>query len=202
MLALLILAYPFAAHYALLSGRPEWVIILLAILLALVLWRHERSGRRLIPIFLLGGVILVIAGDSGLKWELALYSAPPLVYLMLACLFAHSLRPGGVPVITRFARALRGPTSEQVERYTRKVTLAWAVFFAVMAAQSLLLALFAPIETWSLFTHFINPGLTLSMFVFEYLVRRVRLSDEPHYGPIEYIRLLRQCDFRQLLVRG
>ena len=78
----------------------------------------------------------------------------PLVYLLedvgfyalLSLTFARSLARGRVPLCTHWADLVHGPLPPLVARYTRKTTVAWAVFFALIAAASFTLYVFAPLR--------------------------------------------------------
>jgi uncharacterized membrane protein len=109
--------------------------------------------------------------------------------LALAYTFARTLRAGGVPLCTRFARIVHGSLSPALERYTRQVTVAWVWFFSAMAAASTLLFFAAPLEAWSVFSNFLTAPLIALMFVAEYAVRRRRHPDADHAGILDGIRL-------------
>ncbi len=65
-----------------------------------------------------------------------------------------------------------------VARYTRRVTLVWALFFAVMAILSTLSFLFTSVDIWS---------LVIAVFVIKYIVRRRVLPDERQYSIMDSI---------------
>jgi uncharacterized membrane protein len=75
----------------------------------------------ILPELALGAVALHLAGRHG----------PALVAMLInlaVCLrFALTLRPGRVPLITRYARCDRMGLPAECEGYTRRLTLAWAV---------------------------------------------------------------------------
>ncbi len=103
-------------------------------------------------------------------------------------MFGHTLGARHRPLISRLAESIRGPLPPAVARYTRQVTLAWTLFFAVMAMLSTLLFLFSPIEVWSLFANLLAWPLVIAMFVIEYLVRRRVLPDERQHGILDGMR--------------
>ena len=73
-----------------------------------------------------------------------MYLPPVLVNLALMALFGKTLLSGATPLVSRVASLWRGTLDPVVSRYTRRVTIAWTVFFALMALESIGLALFAP----------------------------------------------------------
>jgi uncharacterized membrane protein len=117
--------------------------------------------------------------------------APVLLNLILCVLFARTLRGGGEPLITRFARVARGGSlPAELARYTRRLTAAWAAFFALMAMTSAALALWGSFAAWSLFTNVLNYVLVAVFFVAEYAYRRVRYRQFPHASPADMVRRL------------
>ncbi len=103
------------------------------------------------------------------------------VYLGLLWLFARTLRRGREPLVTQIAQRVRGVLPPEVASYTRRVTQAWCVFFAAMAAASTALFLYAPLPVWSLFANLLNLPLVAAMFLAEYVVRITRFRHLRHF---------------------
>ena len=76
-----------------------------------------------------GALIWKIVAVSGLSW--------------LAIRFGHTLRAGQVPLIEQIARVSQPDLPSRLERYTRRLTTIWCVYF-LLAIMFLLLAPFAP----------------------------------------------------------
>ena len=111
------------------------------------------------------------------------------MHLFLFGLFAFSLLPPRDALVTRLARATRGgELPDSAVPYTRAVTLAWAVFFAVAATISALLFAFANIAAWSVFVNLLMWPLVAAMFVIEYAIRLRCLSDLDHVSIFESVR--------------
>ena len=133
--------------------------------------------------------------------QLFLYLLPVLINAALFTMFALTLRKNSVPLITRYALFMEGSLDPQRQRYTRKVTWAWAGFFLLMGTQSMALAIFAPIEIWSLFTNFINYLMVAAMFAAEFSLRRYYFpGDEQQF--IGFIRKLIRVKPGELMFRG
>lgn len=154
-------------------------------LLALVIaW---RSAHRLLA---LGGFV-VLAALTWHYWDLLEHNTAWVYYLQhiamfvaLGAAFGASLRPGQVAMCTRFARVVEGGTlSASAEAYSRRVTLAWAVFCAALVAVSTLLFFLAPLPAWSTFANLLTLPLVGAMFLAESLVR-VRVCPELGRGGI------------------
>lgn len=190
---LLALAYPWLAHAASTRGSSALAIIALAdlalvilidpllrlrgwawmtaLLVALGLWRLSLSAHALLPLLLV----------------------PVAVLAFIAWMFGRTLRPGRVPLITRIVAALEAMPAAQLapelQRYTRRLTAAWAAMLATLALVNLMLALIAVprgllasigiaapwvvTETqWSWMANLLNYGLVAGFFVGEYLFRK------------------------------
>lgn len=189
----LIVAYDALAHYV--SAFPDaahWAaLVTLAPAMALgLIFLHKRHG---LVAAVLGGVILAALAlhlwpevKQNLTW---LYLAQYLsTNLALGLYFGRSLGTGQTPACTVFASAVRDGLSPTLRSYTRKVTIAWTVFFLASALISTLLYFLAPAELWSLFSNvFYLPSLGL-MFLVEGLIRHRILPAEDRHGFIETIR--------------
>lgn len=197
---LLILAYPLTVHLSIAYGVPVVGAVLFVSLLLLSLVQAVRRGDK--RQLLWGGFIallaLVLAVWVGL--HNVVFLPPVLINLSLFMLFARSLAPGAMPLITRFAALVRdGNMPAVVLVYTRQVTVAWAVFTLLLTLESILLAIYAPLAWWSLFTNFINYGLVGMFFVCEFALRRWVLGAQEPKGFVTYLRALSAIDFRRAM---
>lgn len=122
-----------------------------------------------------------------LRPDALIYLSPISISLMLAGLFLSTLAPGQEPLITRFARLERGVLPDDLQIYTRHLTWAWTIFFCLSVLESALLALFAPVETFLLFTNSVNYLLVAAFFVSEYIYRRIRYRHHSHPSIIRLI---------------
>jgi uncharacterized membrane protein len=111
-----------------------------------------------------------------------------MIYGGLLALFAASLRPGRIDLVTEMAVRTQGPLVPEMARYTRRVTWAWCGFFAGDLATSLALYLAAPLDWWSLFVNVLDLPLVLAMFAAEYTVRRIALRHLAHVTVLQTIR--------------
>jgi uncharacterized membrane protein len=110
-------------------------------------------------------------------------------YAIMAFGFGRSLLKGRVPLCTQLADKIHGPLSSAELRYTRKVTIAWVVFFLLNMAVTALLFAFAPLRIWSLFVNFLSVPLILLMFGAEYAVRRRALPQVQTSSLIATLRM-------------
>lgn len=197
---LLLLGYPLLVHAAIVTGSVLLLFAALVLLGCNVLAPWLVQGRAWAWAALLVVVMLSLLFVTQGESHLPLYAAPVLIALAMLWFFARTLLPGRVPMITRFAAAIRGPLPEPVSLYTRRVTQLWVVAFAGMALANILLAMFAPPVVWSLFTNFINYLLIGGLFVAEWCYRGWALRGYESMTWREYVQALLQLDYRRLLV--
>lgn len=98
----------------------------------------------------------------------------------LAWLFARTLAKDRIPLVTALALRVHGTLSEAKRVYTRRVTLAWSLFFLLQALVSLGLYAFATLDTWSTYINVLNAPLVIAMFVGEFLLRMLVFRDHRH----------------------
>ena len=91
--------------------------------------------------------------------------------LILGLIFGRTLVGNSEPLCTRFARLIHGSLLPDVALYTRRVTLAWTIFFFMLFAVSCALYLGGFLEAWSILANIASPLLVATMFAVEYAVR-------------------------------
>jgi len=190
---LLALAYPWLAHAASTRGSSALAIVALADLALVIL---------LDPLLRLRGwawisALLVALGLARLALSahalLPLLLVPVAVLAFIAWMFGRTLRDGRVPLISRIVAALEAMPATQLapdlQRYTRRLTAAWAGLLAALALVNLLLALVAVPRgllasagiaapwvvteaQWSWCANLLNYGLVVGFFVGEYQFRK------------------------------
>ena len=127
---------------------------------------------------------------AALNWAVLL--PPVLIDLALCWLFGRTLRRGAEPLVTSFARhAHGGSLPPDIPGYTRRVTLAWTLLFAVMAAAAAWLAAFGPLRAWTLFVYAGSPALVAALFLGEFAWRRVRFRHHPRQHLADMLQYLR-----------
>jgi uncharacterized membrane protein len=191
---LFFIAYSVLSHYSNLNPKAHDLRTLLALapmltLGLVLLWRSSGALLALLaatttayllrtfwPLFAQNFSIVYLVQQAGF-------------YSIMAFTFGRSLRKDRVPLCTELADRLHGPLSALELRYTRSVTVAWALFFLLNLAATFLLYRFAPLRIWSLFVNFCSLPLILLMFVAEYLVRRRVLPQVQRSGLIATLRV-------------
>jgi uncharacterized membrane protein len=90
---------------------------------------------------------------------------------MLGLGFGRTLAKESVPLVSRFAKIVHGTLSVKLLRYTRGVTWAWTIYFALTVSVSVMLFAFAPLPVWSVFVNLLSVPLVVAMFCGEYWIR-------------------------------
>ena len=191
-------AYPAIIHFSVAFDRP---LLITGMWLAVSIVGLAVAVRRgSAPWSLLFGALLT-AGIALWWWGEAvdlMYLPPVLINIALMVLFGRTLLPGATPLVARIASLWRGPLDSAVALYTRQVTIAWTIFSGLMVFEAIILALFAPLHIWSLFTNFLNYVFVLLFFIIEYRLRLYYLPDHEHLSFRGFCRLLASTDFRTL----
>ena len=174
-IGILILAYACLSHFSNTRGLHRLGAILAiappAALLLTVL-RHVLPAYIVLLAAALGALLLYDSWPIFEKNFSVVYLLQELgMYGLLAAGFGRSLRAGEVALCTRLADKLHGPLSAAELLYTRRVTLAWTLFFALMGVAIAVLYFVAPRAVWSAFVNFVATPLIVAMFAAEYAVR-------------------------------
>ncbi len=191
---LLLVAYPVAVHYGVITTDYSPAVLVLAVIAGMLAGNWRGSFRVL---HALAAVLLVMLTALALADRFALLLWPPLlIYFGLAVLFALTLLPGRQPLVTRIATLLDGELDTAALRYTRRVTAAWAVFLCLLGAVSLLLACCGSRELWSLFTNLLGYILVLGFFLAEFSLRRRCLPQLPRRSFAGFMAAMARIDPR------
>jgi uncharacterized membrane protein len=190
-IAALFIGYPFLAHYTNDAAHSapgtagsqlgKWVAIAPVIVVAL--WLAWRARQRWVMLGVVGlCCVAVWAAWPKLDQHVGLiyWLEHATMQLMLMAMFGHTLFGGREPLCTYFSRLVHGSITPRHEIYARKVTVAWSVFFALIAVVSTLLFFLTPLPVWSFFANFVNMPLVLLMFAGEFVVRKRALPERQH----------------------
>lgn len=166
--------YPFIVYFGFDSLSPRWFAVILALVWLLrSLTATGRQHKWQTSAVLFFCLLLFAANEPQL-----LHWYPVLVNLLLMAVFGASLCYGP-PLIERLARLQEAELPHYAIAYTRKVTVAWVLFFIGNATVAAVLTLWAPRSWWLLYNGFIAYILIGLMFAIEWWVRqRVRNAHE------------------------
>lgn len=184
LVVLACIAYQYRVHVSVSNAQPDllYTILLwlpLAVLAGWILARSKHKAWWLAA--LLAAALFVYLVEHKERLGLAAVSGIPhaAAYLFLLWYFGRTLARGREPLISRFARSVHGALDPEMARFTRNVTIAWCLFFAIQLITSALLFGFAPLSTWSLFINVLNVPLVALMFVGQLVYRMIRYPDYP-----------------------
>ena len=190
---ILALSYALLAHISTVQGGNGTLGALLAIgplgLFALVFaWRSAHRVAGLLAWLLTAAVIAAQWHQLKAQFVWVYLLQQVGIYGLLGLTFGRTLALNRVPLCTQMALRVHGALNAGALRYTRLVTVAWTLFFAVTTAMLIFLFLAAPLKIWSVFANFGIPLLVIIMFLIENRVRRRLLPNMAHVGVIATIR--------------
>lgn len=195
LLVLALVGYQYLVHLAVSSTQAGPVLRLALILLplfALAFWVVARSRNKALwlgVLLVIGVVAYVLEHRESMGLVAFNGISHAAAYLFLLWYFGHTLVGGTEPLITKFARQVHGTLLPAMETYTRRLTVAWCVFFAAQLLASALLYLFAPLNAWSIFINLLNLPLLLLMFIGEKTYRVVRHPEHPRVSIEQAVRV-------------
>ncbi len=198
---MLVLLYPLLAHLAAVAGDPRLAALALGDILLILLLDGllaKRSRSLVLLLVAVPGLLLLSRTPFAM---LPLLIMPALLLATAALGFARTLRAGKTPLIASIVEVLEGDDANNLpaplRRYTRGLTLAWAVLLGSLAVVNLSLALCAvpggvlasvgiapPISVtntqWSWFANGFNYGIVGLFFVAEFICRRQCFPERVH----------------------
>lgn len=204
-LLIVAVGYPLAVHAAVMLKHPVagFGALLAVILIHLTVkqWGNNQHNLRAVRGTLLGIFVLTALLAIALRWgpTYALFLPPIAINVFLLIVFGRTLLPGREPIISRLSRLMRGDLPDDLRAYTRGLTWLWAGIFAGFVVESVLLALYAPLEVWSLFTNIVNYLFVAVLLVAEYIYRVWRFSNYTHASPLQLVLTLARQGVNPLL---
>lgn len=194
MLAMTLLAYPLAVHGLIATGHVQAAVVLMALLAV----GNVLLARRA-PVLLGFSAALGLAAIASLSvgTDFALRLPPLLINLVLAFTFAASLRPRATPIVAGLMRLERGADlPAALARLGQRYTLTWCLFFVSSAVLGSMLALYAPLAQWSLFSNVGYFALLLLLLALQYVYRGVRYPQFGWPAPWQVVRRLNESQGR------
>ncbi len=195
MLILGFTAYPFISYFSIANQLPvlssHYLAIMIGLLAVLKLHQHKPRHFALLGFIAISIILVGMAGHP--QW--IILPLPFVVLAFVALIFLSSLQDDRTPYITRMAQLIRKQVlDEKVKKYTRRVTIVWTVILVGLIIEMTSLALFASLEVWSYVVNFLNYLIIASVFIVEYVVRRIHLHHIPHKSFIQFIKKLLQAN--------
>ena len=173
---ILIIAYAIAVHISIILQIPTLGLTVLSLLLLnqipLHFFKKRISYACLVSISIIVFCTFLIYSHSSTVF----YLPPIIITALLFWLFANSLLPGKTALITSFVRKIYDVHYYPILRYTRNVTKVWAIFFALLWIETILLTMLADKEIWSLFCNLLNYVFISALYAGESLYRHFRFG--------------------------
>lgn len=137
----------------------------------------------------------------------ALYLPPLLINSALMIVFALTLRRGSMPLVERLMRmeCFGSGLPAALVRYARNLTRVWVGYFAGIVLVSLVLAVCAPLEWWSLFANVLSYLFVALLFLAQYAWRLWHYRQYGVFMPWDTLRCIARVpprDRAQLLFHG
>ncbi|CAN5176198.1 hypothetical protein BH09PSE6_BH09PSE6_34660 [soil metagenome] len=157
--------------------------------LVVAAWRAPRAVG--IPMLALIGsgiaAFVVLFDRSGIaRWSYLIEHVS--MNATAGLVFGLSLRRGHTPLITTIARRVHGELPPPIDRYTRRTTWIWTIYFGVISAASIALFLTRSIDAWSWLANIVTPCGVALLFVGDFVLRRRLFPDFAHVGMLTAMR--------------
>lgn len=184
--------YPLAVHALILLEAPRIAVaglVLTSVGYLAILGAKGGKGVSTLWLSLYG--ILALFGIFSLYAHSVhvLFVPPVLINLGLLVVFGATLRRGAVPLVERLMRvAYQRELPTGLPQLARRMTWVWVAFFGGMVPLSLGLALWAPLEIWSLFVNVLYYFFVAAVLVAQHAYRHWRFRE---YGSVSLWRLAR-----------
>jgi uncharacterized membrane protein len=196
-------AVPFVLYHVTVGHAPPWLVVAVAVTqIATIAWLASGTFAArfrvaiVVSLLAVAAAISLLSGLSAHAFGLVMAGCcHAIAYSGLLVWFGTSLRPGREPVVTVLARRLRQTMPDKVVRYTRRVTIAWCLFFTAQLAVSAALLVLAPTVIWSAFVTLLNLPLLAAMVLAEFGCRLMLFRHEPHTGLTATLSALRRPRF-------
>jgi uncharacterized membrane protein len=190
-------AYVALSHWLMTSapGSAWNAVVLIAPMLAAAAVCTWQTGQRAWSLCAIAAIVALCAQallGPALPVEWLYLAQHAGVHLLLALWFGSTLRRGARPLITRVAARVHREMTPAVQGYTRRVTLAWTLYFVGMAIFSVLLFAIAPFGTWAVFANLLTPLAIGAMFGAEHWLRYRLHPEFERVGVLATIRAYQQ----------
>lgn len=165
-----LIVYPLLIYFGLSVTGPAWLIVGLLLLMGMRSLVMPIRNRRVAVISLLGVVLLIglvvfLAGEV-----IALRFYPVAVSVVLSATFAGSLFTK-YPLVERIARLREPDLPKAAVRYTRRLTIVWAILIFLNGIVALWTALYASMAIWAIYNGLLSYLIFGTFFLLEWLYR-------------------------------
>lgn len=196
LVVLAFIAYPIVLHTFILKqdvALPQ-LLFVFAPLLVVAAWMVFRMVGKvwwpLLTILFASAGYYIFTGNHERIGLLAVNGlSHATLNLFLLWMFGRTLLRGREPLVSQISRHLTGDLDAGIVAYTRQVTIAWCIYFALQVLISLVLYVFAPLAAWSFFINVLNLPLLVLMFVGEKAYCTARFPDHHRASILKVIEV-------------
>ena len=169
-------AYLGGAHWLMTSApSSSWNAVVIVgpmlVAAAVVAWQRRQRALALVLAAATAALVVQAARGGGVAAETLYLGQHVAIHLLLAFVFGSTLAAGRERAHERLARRVHGGLTPEMAAYSRKVNVAWTVYFVAMALVSIVVFVAAPFALWATFANLVTPLAIIAMFVGEYLLR-------------------------------
>ncbi len=177
--AIATVAYPLLVWFGMSRWSPRVLaLVMLAALLPLSYLRLRDVPRdKLVSVAIvpaITGLALLLAAWLDARGYVLI--VPAVINAALLVGFGSTLRRGSMPMIERFARLQTDDLPDEALAWCRGWTQVWCGFFVLNGATVLVLARWAPVSWWALYTGLLSYVLIGLLMATEWLLRRRKLG--------------------------
>jgi len=180
LVVILITLYPFLVYFGLnYFTLSQIAIVLFAVFASRIVFLRKNQFAKNWPVLL---TVVIGAALAGLSWlygnaDYLLWYPVGLNAALFVVFSASILFPP--TVIEYMARLTNKNLPENAVRYTRKVTVVWAIFFVINASIAAWTTMHGDMKLWTLYNGLVAYLAIGLIFAIEYLVRRhVRKNED------------------------
>jgi uncharacterized membrane protein len=190
LIVLACIAYQYLVYSSVSNAQsgPLHLVLMWLPLALLAGWAVARSANKLVwltALLAIGLIVYLLEHQDRLGLAATSGISHAAAYLFLLWYFGRTLARGREPAITRFARRVHGALPPAMELFTRRLTIAWCIFFIAQLIAAALLLAFAPLGAWSLFINVLNLPLLAAMFVGQLVYSSIRHPGFPRASVVQ-----------------
>jgi uncharacterized membrane protein len=169
-------AYLLGSHWLMTSApaSPWNAVVIVAPMLVVagaLAWQRGQRAVALVLALATAALVVQAGRGGGIAAETLYLGQHVTIHALLAFVFGSTLAAGREPLVSALARRVHGGLTPAMLAYSRKVNVAWTLYFVAMALVSIVVFATAPFAVWAAFANLVTPLAIVAMFVGEYLLR-------------------------------
>lgn len=181
----------FSGPFLLAKGLlPSWIGLAIALIpcIAIIFFTFNRLQTKQSKTLFVVTIPIAFYGllDANLlRPELVFLANFTLINGFLFWVFSRTLSTGSIPLCTRFADLVHDKMSPEVASYSRGLTIAWSLFFALQPIVWLVLFVTLEKSYWYQLVTIVPPCLIIVLFLADWVFRQCLLPYEDKKDAIQ-----------------